>query len=446
MQLALREMPARRARPASCPKKASRTSGRGPDRKNPILEPSAELYPARIYLEGGQRNSFFGILLNGSILPSKCYAYAQDYPSSRKLRGDLYYFTTTGDRPPFEPSLAAGNSFPPDSPFLLKAPLRGALGIKGVLVPPRYVLQRGVVIQLLLNERNPLRILLPDARIVIRFFGKPTDRQSSEGISIAKDSIQPQVPLRLPCYDFTPVEDPTVGVTGGVYRARRFQLHVPELQRTIRTEAIFPDSLRLTALLPIVIAIVARPCGLDVIPTFLQYLTGIFLRRQLDVVAPVNSFEFRSCDRTPQAECFTHQGRTLIVYGMDYQGTQRAAFAFGVPSHSEEPLPPPSYRGCWHGVSRGFFLESCHDRALDERALQAALPFFTHAILLDRAFAHCPRFPTAAPRGMWLIIRKDQLSIIGLIPTRYAPVRHFVLNYSDSSKRRPFEAGRDNFS
>ncbi|KAD4385743.1 hypothetical protein E3N88_25912 [Mikania micrantha] len=84
--------------------------------------------------------------------------------------------------------------------------------------------------------------------------------------------------------------------------------------------------------------------------------------------------------------------------------------------------PPPSYRGCWHGVSRGFFLESCHDRALDERALQAALPFFTHAILLDRAFAHCPRFPTAAPRGspgrvsvpVWLIIRKDQLSIIGL--------------------------------
>ena len=25
-----------------------------------------------------------------------------------------------------------------------------------------------------------------------------------------QDSIQPQVPLRLPCYDFTPVEDPTV--------------------------------------------------------------------------------------------------------------------------------------------------------------------------------------------------------------------------------------------
>ena len=107
------------------------------------------------------------------------------------------------------------------------------------------------------------------------------------------------------------------------------------------------------------------------------------------------------------------------------------------PSHSEEHLPPPSYRGCWHGVSRGFFLESCHDRALDESALQAALPFFTHAILLDRAFAHCPRFPTAAPRGspgrvsvpVWLIIRKDQLSIIGLVSlylTNYLILRRLI--------------------
>ena len=55
---------------------------------------------------------------------------------------------------------------------------------------------------------------------------------------LRKEVIQPQVPLRLPCYDFTPVADPTVaaclpkvsaassgrtnshGVTGGVYKAR----------------------------------------------------------------------------------------------------------------------------------------------------------------------------------------------------------------------------------
>ena len=57
-------------------------------------------------------------------------------------------------------------------------------------------------------------------------------------LSSFKEVIQPQVPLRLPCYDFTPVIDHTVviallavrlttsgaidshGVTGGVYKAR----------------------------------------------------------------------------------------------------------------------------------------------------------------------------------------------------------------------------------
>ena len=61
-------------------------------------------------------------------------------------------------------------------------------------------------------------------------------------VDLFKEVIQPQVPLRLPCYDFTPVIDHTVvsalllnkegvrlptsgatnfhGVTGGVYKAR----------------------------------------------------------------------------------------------------------------------------------------------------------------------------------------------------------------------------------
>ena len=63
-------------------------------------------------------------------------------------------------------------------------------------------------------------------------------RELSEISILRKEVIQPQVPLRLPCYDFTPVADPTVvvcllavsetpsgktnshGVTGGVYKAR----------------------------------------------------------------------------------------------------------------------------------------------------------------------------------------------------------------------------------
>ena len=69
------------------------------------------------------------------------------------------------------------------------------------------------------------------------------DRASSriglrERMLLRKEVIQPQVPLRLPCYDFTPVIDHSLGpcflavrsgtsgainshgVTGGVYKAR----------------------------------------------------------------------------------------------------------------------------------------------------------------------------------------------------------------------------------
>ena len=69
-------------------------------------------------------------------------------------------------------------------------------------------------------------------------FHEPVVRTITKNI-LRKEVIQPQVPLRLPCYDFTPVADPTVascllerlahrrqvepnshGVTGGVYKAR----------------------------------------------------------------------------------------------------------------------------------------------------------------------------------------------------------------------------------
>ncbi len=52
--------------------------------------------------------------------------------------------------------------------------------------------------------------------------------------------------------------------------------------------------------------------------------------------------------------------------------------------------------------------------------------FFTHAALLDQAFAHCPIFPTAASRRslgrvsvpVWLIVLSDQLRIVALV-SRY---------------------------
>ena len=49
--------------------------------------------------------------------------------------------------------------------------------------------------------------------------------------------------------------------------------------------------------------------------------------------------------------------------------------------------------------------------------------FITHAASLDQAFAHCPRFPTAASRRslarvpvpVWLIILSDQLPVYALV-------------------------------
>ena len=46
------------------------------------------------------------------------------------------------------------------------------------------------------------------------FFGTdealPRASPGAFGQILRKEVIQPQVPLRLPCYDFTPVADPTV--------------------------------------------------------------------------------------------------------------------------------------------------------------------------------------------------------------------------------------------
>ena len=51
-------------------------------------------------------------------------------------------------------------------------------------------------------------------RTTAMFFGTdealPSARDGAFGQILRKEVIQPQVPLRLPCYDFTPVAEPTV--------------------------------------------------------------------------------------------------------------------------------------------------------------------------------------------------------------------------------------------
>jgi hypothetical protein len=42
--------------------------------------------------------------------------------------------------------------------------------------------------------------------------------RSEDILLVLKEVIQPQVPLRLPCYDFTPVTDPTVVIAAASLR------------------------------------------------------------------------------------------------------------------------------------------------------------------------------------------------------------------------------------
>ena len=93
-------------------------------------------------------------------------------------------------------------------------------------------------------------------------------------------------------------------------------------------------------------------------------------------------------------------------------------------------MHPPYYRGCWHGVSRCFFCWYRQNLKILLLNLSSQLKglynpkaFFTHAVWLHQAFAHCAIFPTAASRRslgrvsvpVWLIILSDQLRIVALV-------------------------------
>jgi hypothetical protein len=68
------------------------------------------------------------------------------------------------------------------------------------------------------------------------------------------------------------------------------------------------------------------------------------------------------------------------------------------------------------------------------KELYDQIAFFTHVILLDQAFAHCPIFLTAASQGslgrvsvpVWPIILSDQLKIIGLVG--FYPTNNLILH------------------
>ena len=121
----------------------------------------------------------------------------------------------------------------------------------------------------------------------------------------------------------------------------------------------------------------------------------------------------------------------------------RSAYTPFTPSNSEQRSHPTYYRGCWHVVSRCLFL--CYRHHLHrDKELYDPRAFFTHAVLLRQAFAHCARFLTAASRRslarvsvpVWRIILSDPLSIVALVgfyPTNQLMERRLI------PKRRSFQ-------
>ncbi len=107
--------------------------------------------------------------------------------------------------------------------------------------------------------------------------------------------------------------------------------------------------------------------------------------------------------------------------------TYKTACARFTPSNSDQRSHPTYYRGCWHVVSRCFLSRYRQPQIILvskfpslAKELYNPKAFFTHAEWLDQAFAHCPKFPTAASRRsldrvsvpVWLVVLSDQLLIV----------------------------------
>ncbi len=85
--------------------------------------------------------------------------------------------------------------------------------------------------------------------------------------------------------------------------------------------------------------------------------------------------------------------------------TDHPAYAPFTPNKSGQRLPPPCYRGCWHGVSGAFSGGTVSNGAYSTPIFSSLLTevyaprsFIPHAALLRQPFGHCAIFLTAASR------------------------------------------------
>ncbi len=110
--------------------------------------------------------------------------------------------------------------------------------------------------------------------------------------------------------------------------------------------------------------------------------------------------------------------------------TYYAAYTRFTPSNSEQRLHPPSYRGCWHGVSRCFLWRYRQepwvltkapivppDRALRPEGLHHSRGVAASGFRPLRNIPHCAsrRSLDRVSVPVWLIILSDQLPVIALV-------------------------------
>ena len=83
----------------------------------------------------------------------------------------------------------------------------------------------------------------------------------------------------------------------------------------------------------------------------------------------------------------------------------------------------PSYRGCWHGISRCFLLRYRQKFRPSGQKFTPKNGVILHAVSLRQAFAHCGRFLTAASRRsmdrvsvpLCLVMLSHQIPVIALV-------------------------------
>ncbi|PWA71801.1 hypothetical protein CTI12_AA261530 (chloroplast) [Artemisia annua] len=218
-----------------------------------------------------------------------------------------------------------------------------------------------------------------------------------------KEVIQPHLPVRLPCYDFTPVTSPAFGI--------------PLLAVKVTTSGM-ASSHSVTGGGILNALATALHGSIRTAPSIHRLRLGL-----LGYLIPFAPLAFVS-----QCQCRPSRVLSPLVF-------------FPISTHFTAPPEIPSAPTVLQLELADAYSPDTVIASSPGKEVYDPWAFYLHAALLRQAFAHCGKFPTAASRRslgrvsvpVWLIILSDQLLIIALllfpsqgqVLTRYSPVRHW---------------------